>query len=191
MRITCTLLLYLFVIVLNVPCCSATPNKSDVRQFTTVAHAVIRSLRHDNWLELKPYCATQVVIEEQFRVYRNGQSGQTLLKVFPADIFSQTDILGDGDNEVELYAHESLVVNVAKPLGAGRAAFGGFCSAVAASYTWDVPPVEIGLNVHSYENDTQFGPAIYGKVASNYKWRVSFERIGGRWRVRRLSLEGH
>ena len=36
-----------------------------------------------------------------------------------------------------------------------------------------------------------FGPAIEGKVASNFKWWVQLELVGDRWRVRKLITEAH
>jgi len=72
-----------------------------------------------------------------------------------------------------------------------RRAFHQFCSFVRDSYAHESAWVDQGRNLRGGEVKSLFGPAIEGKGASNFKWRVQFEEIDGRWRVRKLITEAH
>jgi hypothetical protein len=93
-------------------------------------------------------------------------------------------------NDRDLLATHGVLMN-RNPTEDERRAFHQFCECVRDSYARETPAIDWGRNVRGGEVRSLFGPAIEGKVASNFCWRVQLEEIGGHWKVRKLITEAH
>ncbi|MEP6668604.1 MAG: hypothetical protein ABJF10_05590 [Chthoniobacter sp.] len=157
---------------------------------------VVTVLRAGNWDALQKECAEEIVFERIQRIYLQDLTASESKRIFGPPGWISDDGRNapatqpeDANDRDVLVTHGVLMKQ--KPSADEWNAFHAFCGYVRDSYDRGTPAVEWGRNARGEEVKSLFGPAIEGKVASNFWWRVQLEQIGGHWRVRKLITEMH
>lgn len=165
-------------------------------QFADTCGRILEAFRAKNWAAFQLECAEEIVFERVQRIYTQNFSTGESKKIFgPPDWISNDVRNAPATRPEEANDRDVVVIHHVKTTrklsGDERRAFQKFCDFVRDSYARESAAIEWGKNVRGGEVESLFGPAIEGKVASNFHWRVQLEEIDGRWRVRKLITEVH
>lgn len=164
--------------------------------FAETCARILGALRGENWTAFRRECADKIVLEKIQRIYL-----QTMSPKETQELFQEPDWINsaprngpvtqseDANDRDLLVTHGMLMDR--KPTADERRAFRQFCGFVRDSYGRENTAIDWGRNVRGSEVKSLFGPAIEGKVASSFYWRVQLEEIDGRWKVRKLITERH
>jgi|GEM_PF-5832596 len=159
--------------------------------FDAACRRVLHALYKQDWRALVRDSDDQIGFDQYVRIYLfpNGERTTKYDEVVVDALFSRKAIDTDIPPPAAL---TTALVDTTRPLSrSAREAFREFCGYVRTSV--DTPPFtpQWGLHEAGAEQETLYGPAIYGKVASNFYWRVEMHRNTGRWRASRLIIEMH
>jgi hypothetical protein len=165
-------------------------------QFAETCGRVIDALRAEDWATLQKECAEEIVFERIQRIYTQRFTAQESKAIFgPPDWISDDSRNAPATQPEDANDRDVVVTHCVtmsnQPSEDERHAFHKFCEFVRDSHDRGTPTIEWGKSLRGEEVKTLFGPAIEGKVASNFHWRVQLEEIDGHWRVRKLITEVH
>lgn len=184
--------LILVLSALTFSCASA----RDTDEFALSCSRVLRALRNADWTAFRAESADEIVFERLERIYLQQLPPATAKALVGPPGWISNNYLDDGGTEPTASNDQNVLIShrvamIAQPTQDERRAFTTFCDFVRETYGWHNPPVRQARNLHGEEVKSLFGPAIEGKVASNFKWRVQLELISGHWRVRKLISTSH
>lgn len=176
--------------------CMSFAAHADDDEFAATCGRILDALRIEDWAAFKKECAEEIVFERIQRIYLQGFTANESRAVFGAPDWINNDTRNapatqPGEaNDSDVGVTHCVTMNNEPSKDESRA-FHRFCEYVRDSYNRESAAIDWGKNVRGQEVKTLFGPAIEGKVASNFYWRVQLEEIGGHWRVRKLITEMH
>ena len=182
-----------FLVFVAMGHCRAMANDDE---FAETCARILDALRAENWTAFRKECADEIVLERIQRIYLQSLSAKETKELFREPYWINGDYRNgretkpEDDNDRDLMVTHGVLMS-RKPTEDERRAFHEFCRFVRDSYDRESTTVDWGRNIRGDEVKSLFGPAIEGKVASNFKWRVQLEEIDGHWKVRKLITEVH
>ena len=166
---------------------------SDSESLNAAKDRILAAIHTRSWQRFRKVCFPTIAIEEYWQLYSVYLDRKHKDIIESGALFPVVD--RPPQNKDVAYVIGSRIDMEKPPSQETLTAFHVFCGYVINALETNKSMGNAWIAVEQETGGAEYralcGTAITGKVASNLHWWIQLENHQGRWKVRRLVLEGH